>query len=186
MNKRLQLALVMAMTATFGLTACQQNAGEEASAESVDMAPAPPVAEPVSPVKLGSGLDLNGFDTSVRPQDSLFEHVNGKWVAETELPADRARWGTFDVLREKSQEDVRTLVEEVSAASNVEQGSATQKIRDFYNSYMDSEKPNELGVEAIRAELDEIAAVETYDDLIRAFSRLGVYGVNSPIGGGIC
>ena len=68
-----------------------------------------------APVELGSGIDMSGFDTAVRPQDDFFDYVNGKWVAETELPADRARWGTFDALREKSQEDIRSLVEEVSA-----------------------------------------------------------------------
>ncbi|MGK2926140.1 MAG: M13 family metallopeptidase, partial [Lysobacterales bacterium] len=120
-----------------------------------------------------------------RPQDDFFEYVNGKWVAETPFPGDRARWGTFDKLRENAQEDVRALVEEVSAAATLEPGSAAQKIRDFYNAYIDSERPNTLGAEAIRAELDQIAAAQTHDDLFRLFSTLGVYGVNSPIGAGI-
>ncbi len=50
---------------------------------------------------------------------------------------------------------------------------------------MDSDRPNALGVEAIRAELDAIAAADDRDDLFRLFSSLGVYGVNSPIGGGV-
>ena len=133
MNKRLTLALAMGMTATFGLTACQQQSGTEAE-PSAGVEAQPVAAEAVagSP-ELGSGLNFSGYDRDVRPQDNLFEHANGKWVAETELPADRARWGTFDILREQSQKDVRALIEEVSAAENVEPGSATQKIRDFYN-----------------------------------------------------
>jgi endothelin-converting enzyme/putative endopeptidase len=147
------------------------NSGTEAAAE----------ATPT----LGSGIDLAGFDTSVRPQDDFFGYVNGTWLANTEIPADKARWGTFDVLNEQSDKDVRALVQEVSAAENVEPGSPKQKIRDFYNSYMDMESATELGIEAIRGELDEIAAIETLDDLYRMFSTLGIYGVNSPIGGGI-
>ena len=50
--------------------------------------------------ELGSGIDMSGFDSAVRAQDDLFSHVNGKWVAETEMPADKARWGTFDRLVE--------------------------------------------------------------------------------------
>jgi len=189
MNKRLTLALAMGVTATFGLTACQQESGTDtAQAEAMTAPPAvaetTEVAATASP-ELGSGIDFSGFDRNVRPQDDFFDHVNGKWVAENELPADRARWGTFDMLREQAQKDVRALVEEVSAAETVEPGSAAQKIRDFYNAYMDSEKPNELGVEAIRTELDQIAAIESYDELFRTFSTLGVYGVNGPIGGGI-
>ena len=184
MNKRLRLAMAAGMMATFGLAGCQK-AEQESMPTASETAPEPSIEVAEAPAQVGSGIDMSGFDTNVRPQDDFFDYVNGKWVAETELPSDRARWGTFDALREQSQKDVRSLVEEVSAAENVEQGSATQKIRDFYNSYMDTETVNERGIEAIRAELDEIAAIESYDDLFRAFSTLGVYGVNGPIGGGI-
>jgi endothelin-converting enzyme/putative endopeptidase len=180
------------MTALLGLAACQRQ--DEQQAANAVQSPEPAAEQAASATTaddsvaaraLGSGIDMSGFDMAVRPQDDFFDHVNGKWVAETPLPADRARWGTFDLLRENAQKDVRALVEEVSAAANVEPGSAAQKIRDYYNAYIDSERPNALGVNAIRAELDQIAAVQSYDDLFRLFSTLGVYGVNSPIGGGI-
>jgi endothelin-converting enzyme/putative endopeptidase len=176
MNNRLRLAAGLGLASLIGLAACQKQAEEAA--------PAPAAQDPkaATPVQLGSGIDFSGFDTSVRPQDDFFDYANGKWVAETPLPADRARWGTFDALREKSQKDVRELVEEVSAADAVEPGSATKKIRDFYNAYMDSEQPNALGVEAIRTELEAIAAIQSREELFRHFGTLGVYGVGSPIG----
>jgi endothelin-converting enzyme/putative endopeptidase len=180
MNDRLKLAFAVGMITTFGLTACQKTEQEDntrlAQAETV-------VVEEAIPAALGSGIDTTGFNTAVRPQDDFFEYVNGKWVAETELPPDRSRWGTFDALREKSQEDIRTLIDEVSAAETVEPGSATQKIRDFYNSFMDTETTTSLGVEAIRPELNEIASINSYDSLYGAFATLGTYGVSSPIGG---
>jgi len=185
MNHRLELAIVLGVSAVFGLSACQQQAEPQAAQQASVPEAAQTAAPAATPVELGSGIDMSGFDTTVRPQDDFFDYANGKWVAETPLPADRARWGSFDILRENAQKDVRALVEEVSAAEAVEAGSAAQKIRDFYNAYMDSEAPNSLGVEAIRGELDQIAAVQSYDDLFRLFSTLGVYGVNSPIGGGI-
>ncbi len=178
MNYRLTVTLALAS----GLFACQQQdvdskADNDLAVKAVDEAT---IAETIEPV---SGLVFDGFDTTVRPQDDLFAAVNGKWIAETELPADRARWGTFDKLRDQSQDDVKALVEEVSAVQDVSHGSATQKIRDFYNAYMDAETATELGVDAIRTELDEIAAIESHDDLFRAFGSLGVYGVDGPIGG---
>lgn len=184
MNVPIKLAIAASMVAVIGLTGCQKTDQEETVA-ATEPAPQPNanVSDTPSPAPLGSGIDMSGFDTSVRPQDDFFDYVNGKWVAETELPADRARWGTFHMLHEKSQEDVRALIEEVSKAENVEPGSAAQKIRDFYNSYMDTETAMKLGVEAIRAELDEVAAIESHDDLFRAFSTLGVYGVDGPVGG---
>jgi len=181
MNIRLKLA--MALAVIVGLSACQKQAEEPAEEQSSVAEPAAETMAAAEPAALGSGIDMSGFDTGVRPQDDFFDYVNGKWVAETPLPADRARWGSFDLLRENAQKDVRALVEKVSVAENVQAGSAAQKIRDYYNSYIDSDRPTALGVEAIRAELDEIAAANSYDDLFRLFSTLGVYGVNSPIGG---
>ncbi len=185
MHHRLNLVTAAAMTALFGLSACQQQSEEPAVSQTTAAEQPVVVTETVAEAVLGSGIDMSGFDTSVRPQDDLFDYVNGKWVDETPLPPDRARWGTFDSLQENAQKDVRELVEEVSAAEQVEPGSPTQKIRDFYNAYMDSERPNELGVEAIRTELDQVAAIQNYDELFRAFAELGVYGVNSPIEMGI-
>jgi len=184
MNK---LTLAALIAAALGVSACQQQADEPVAAAppAADTAAAPAEAAPAEPVALGSGIDQSGFDASVRFQDDFFDAANGKWVAETEMPADKARWGTFDKLREKAQEDVHALVEEVSAAGEVAPGSATQKIRDYYNAYMDDARPNELGIEAIRAELDRVAAIETADDLFRAFAQLGVYGVDSPLGAGV-
>ena len=181
-----KLLLTAAVAAALGVSACQPANDESlaAGAAETDRSSAPATAAP-APAEIGSGIDRSGFDNDVRAQDDFFDHVNGKWVAETEMPADKARWGAFDQLAENAQEDVRALVEEVSAAQDAETGSATQKIRDFYNAYMDDVRPNELGIEAIRAELDRIAAIENTEDLFRAFAELGVYGVDAPLGAGV-
>jgi endothelin-converting enzyme/putative endopeptidase len=170
MNYKLTTMLAVAI----GLYGCQQDADQVTATAPAETAPAP--------VELVSGLDRSGFDESVRPQDDLFAYVNGGWIKATEMPADKARWGIFGILDEKSREDVRTLVEEVSATSDVEAGSPTQKIRDFYNSYMDEAGATEHGIEAIREDLDAIAAIEDMDGVFSAFASLGVYGVDGPIG----
>ena len=117
MNIRLKLALALAVIV--GLSACKQQAEEPAEEQSSVAEPAAETMAAAEPPALGSGIDMSGFDTGVRPQDDFFDHVNGKWVAETPLPADRARWGSFDILRENAQKDVRALVEKFSAAENV-------------------------------------------------------------------
>ncbi len=172
MNFKLTTTLAFAI----GLYGCQQETDQATVAQQAEPAPAP------AAVELVSGIDKSGFDESIRIQDDLFGHVNGGWVAATEMPADKARWGTFDALGEKSQKDVRTLVEEVSATTDVEPGSPTQKIRDYYNSYMDEAGATEKGIEAIREDLDAIAAIDSMDGVFSTFASLGVYGVNAPIG----
>lgn len=131
---------------------------------------------------LVSGLDTPGFNTTVRPQDDLYEFVNGGWLAKTEIPADKARYGSFFLLADQSEEDLRVLIDELGARTNVAPGSAAQKIRDFYNSYMDEAAANDLGIEAIRADLDLIAAATSLTDIYRLFGVLGPDGVTNPLG----
>lgn len=175
MNYKLAITLAVCC----GLYACQQDTDQPAAA-AVDNPDHGDAA-----LELVSGIDRSGFNESVRPQDDFFDYVSGTWVNNTEIPADKARWGSFDALRDQSQQDIRTLVEEVSATENVEADTPTQKIRDFYNAYMDRETATELGAEAVHTELQEIASANSLDDIYGLFSTLGVYGVNSPIGGGI-
>jgi predicted metalloendopeptidase len=175
--------LTFTLAALFSLYGCQQEADQAAATAQADNGTAQATTEVTAVTsELVSGIDKSGFDESVRPQDDFFDYVNGTWVKETEMPPDKARWGTFTALDEQSQKDVRTLVEEVSAAQDVEAGTPTQKIRDFYNSYMDTEAATARGLEAIRPDLDAINAINSMDGVFIAFSSLGVYGVDSPIG----
>ena len=98
-------------------------------------------AAPAKPAE--SGLDLTSFDQSVRPQDDLFLHVNGGWLKKTEIPADKASYGAFDLLFDKAQADLRAIVEEASKSTTKAPGSEAQKIGDFYDSFM-----NEARVES--------------------------------------
>ncbi len=182
MNYKLTLTLAVLI----GLYGCQQEADQaavshQAGTQPVQSAPALPETSQAV-VEMTSGIDTSGFDESVRPQDDFFDYVSGSWVNSTEIPSDKARWGTFDALAEQSQEDVRALVDEVSAAENVEAGSPKQKIRDFYNAYMDEGAATARGVEAIRGELDAITAISDMDGVYRTFSAMGVYNVDAPLG----
>ena len=56
-----------------------------------------------------SGVRLENFDAKVRPQDDFYRHVNGKWLAATEIPPDRASHGAFHMLHDQSERDVRAL-----------------------------------------------------------------------------
>ena len=57
-----------------------------------------------------SGIDLAELDPAIRPQDDLFRHVNGKWIERTEIPSDKARYGSFAVLAENAEEAVRDII----------------------------------------------------------------------------
>ena len=74
-------------------------------------APAPAASAPA----LGSGIDQTNMDTAVRPGEDFFSYVNGRWLAETEIPADKSSHGGFGILRDQAQEHVREIIEEAAA-----------------------------------------------------------------------
>ena len=93
----------------------------------------------------GSGIDLAGFDTSVRPQDDFNAYVNGTWIRDAVIPSDRTSWGSLAMLGERSEENQRAIIEELAARSDLEPGTDAQRVGDFFASYMDTERLDELG-----------------------------------------
>ncbi|RQP10664.1 MAG: peptidase M13 [Microbacteriaceae bacterium] len=125
---------------------------------------------------LSSGIALDELDPAVRPQDDLFRHVNGKWIARTEIPADKARYGSFYVLAEAAEQAVREIIEE---AQNAPAGTEERKVGDLYASFMDEDTIEALAWEPIRAELASVAELEDIPSFLRAlggFERTGVSG----------
>ena len=126
-------------------------------------------------------LSIHGaVDEEVRPQDDLFGHVNNHWLRSVEIPADRGRYGVFDVLRERAERDVRVLIDEVAAS--VESGEAddpvSAKVGGLYRSFMDEARADELGVEPIRDLLAAVDAVTSVPDLVGLTGRLARDGVS--------
>jgi hypothetical protein len=74
-----------------------------------------------------SGIDLQWIDTSVRPQDDFFKFMSGKWLANAEIPADRARFGSFDQLRDLSEQRSYDIIKALAADSKLKAGSNEKK-----------------------------------------------------------
>jgi putative endopeptidase len=113
----------------------------------------------------------DGMDLGIRPQDDLFGHVNGKWLATIEIPSDRSVWGTFVTLVDIAQQQVRDLIEE-AAAGSPEPGSNAQKIGDLYAAFMDEATVEALGADPIQPAL---AAVRAISDLTGLAAFLGAH-----------
>ncbi len=112
-----------------------------------------------------------GMNPDIRPQDDLFGHVNGRWLDTTEIPDDRSAWGSFAVLAEEAEQQVKDIIEELAAGSP-EPGSNAAKIGDLYASFMDEDRLERLGADPIRADLDELRAIRGHEDLARFVGRL--------------
>jgi putative endopeptidase len=117
------------------------------------------------------GVDLTARDESVAPGDDFNRYANGKWLDSFEIPADLSRYGSFTKLRLEAEADVRAIVEELAAAE-AEQGTLEQKVGDFYRSWMDVDRLNELGAAPLKPHLDEIAAIGDREALMHAFASI--------------
>jgi len=120
-------------------------------------------------MSLPLGIDLDELDPATRPQDDLFRHVNGKWIARTELPADKARYGAFNVLRDEAEQAVREIVE---GAPESEAGTDARKFGDLFASFMDEAAIEAKGAEPLAPLLAEIDAVTSIEELLATIGRL--------------
>ena len=113
-----------------------------------------------------TGLFFEHSDPSVRIQDDLFRFMNGKWLAESEIPSDRSGDGAFNFLRVKAEKEVFDIIEELSRHEHPA-GSNAQKIGDMYRSFMDEDRIEKLGISPITDELQAAASIRSGEDFIR-------------------
>lgn len=118
-----------------------------------------------------SGIALSNIDHSVRPQDDLYQHVNGAWLKSTTIPDDRPLEGTFTALRDEAELAVREIIEEAAAKGEAASG-IERKIGDLYNSFMDEAAVEAKGMDPIRGRLDEVFATSSIGELIALAGRL--------------
>ncbi|MHA7898990.1 MAG: M13 family metallopeptidase [Henriciella sp.] len=176
--------LLMASAAAFVLTACgAQEANQTAApSDAADAAVDERVVETTSRDDWGEfGLDLYSMDTDTHPGDNFFRYVNGTWLDEFEMPADRTRYGSFTLLREKSEQRVKFIIDDL-AAEKPDPSTLEGKVAAYYNAFVDTDAIEAAGMAPVQPYLDKIAAIETREDLARVFGSVGFV---SPIGGGV-
>jgi len=128
-------------------------------------ADAAPATAAMATGAMESGLDKSGMDTSVRPQDDLFLAMNGTWLKNTEIPADKSSWGAFNVLRQQSDEHVKAIIEGLAAKPQTP-GTINAKIGDFYSSFVDTAAIDAAGTKPLAPYVEQLAAVKNKKDLV--------------------
>jgi putative endopeptidase len=140
--------------------------------QAADVPPRSPAAQ------LKSGIETQYFDPKIRAADDFYTYVNGKWLATTTIPEDKASWGPVGVLRQESQERQRTLIEEAAQSSG---GSAeARKVGDLYRSFIDEARLETLALKPLAAEFAAIDNVKDKAELPALIARLQQIGVTTP------
>ena len=127
-------------------------------------------------------INLSYMDTNVRPQDDFYNYVNGNWMKTVEIPSDKARWGSFDELREHTDVAVLKILKE-SLNQKFEKGSDGQKIADLYKSYIDFDSRDQIGLAPVKPYLDKIDAINDLNELYSYLLEVGPEGGNPFFGG---
>jgi putative endopeptidase len=123
-----------------------------------------------------SGFNLDDLDESTRPQDDLYQHVNNRWFERTDIPSDKARYGTFDVLADGAELAIREILDESRGAAA---GTEARKVGDIYASFLDEARVEELGGEPLAARLKNVERIGTMKEFtqhVGSLQRLGLGG----------
>ncbi|GAA3669262.1 M13 family metallopeptidase [Nocardioides ginsengisoli] len=121
-----------------------------------------------------------GMDLDIRPQDDLFGHVNGTWLAETEIPSDRSSWGPFVQLADQAEADVKAIITELAQTAGESGDADARKIADLFNSFMDTDAVEAAGIAPAQPLIDAVAGLRDIRDLaafLGEFERIGGYGL---------
>ncbi len=156
----MRMTLLLAVSAAALLAACSNEAA----------APPAPAAAVVKPALGEFGIDLANRDEAVKPGDDFFRYANGTWLANTKIPDDKGRFGTFDELRDKSDAAVKEIIDGF-ATTPPPAGSNVAKSADLYASWMDEATLEARGIEPLKPYLDEINAISDKASLLKVISR---------------
>ena len=126
------------------------------------------------------GIDLTARDLTTKPGNDFFKYVNGTWLNATQIPSDRTSWGTFDILFDKSEQDVKAIVES-TVASHPAANTPEQRIADFYSSFLNTDAINAAGLTPAQADLAAIAGAQNLEAIVRIMASPD-YPVAAPFG----
>jgi predicted metalloendopeptidase len=130
---------------------------------------------------LKSGIETGNIDSSVRPQDDFYGHIDGRWLARTEIPADRSVYGAFTELADKAEADVRAIIESAARFDSAQRGSVTQQVGDLFKSFMDEARAEQLGAAPVQAQLQKIDSLTTLDAIAAEAGAQSLISAGGPV-----
>ena len=167
--------IAASVAATLALTACSKPENQTTQQTQT---------EAQASAQIGSfGVDLTARDMSVKPGDDFFMYASGTWYKNYELPADKTRYGAFSQLADRSEEQVKQIIDDIMASDDLTPDE--QLVHDFYTAYMDTDTINAKGISPLKPIIEEINNINTVDALTTFFGKSWLHGTSSPLWGGL-
>lgn len=129
-------------------------------------------------------FDPTYLDKSVRPQDDFFMFSNGSWIKSNTIPASESRWGSFNELEKNNERKLLTILKNASANES-KKGSIEQILGSYFNSFMNEQKREEMGIAEIKQEYGKILSLKTFSEISGMIAMLHKQGVNTTFGFGV-
>jgi putative endopeptidase len=142
----MQIARVSCFLGVMGISACQPNSV---------------IQDPIQQARKKTGIEIDHMDLSVSPRHNFYRYANGTWLDHTEIPQDKASFGSFTELRDRVELSLKTIVTELEQQKEMPLGSTGQRIRDLYLSYLDEVTRDRLGLQPLEADFHAIDLIRT-------------------------
>ncbi|MBB1546586.1 MAG: M13 family metallopeptidase, partial [Capnocytophaga sp.] len=113
-----------------------------------------------------------------------YNFVNGGWMKTNKIPADKPSWGTFYMLREETDEQCLTILDNL-LKEQYPAGSEGEKIQILYKNYMDMEARNKAGLTPLAPTLEKIQSIRNLSDLQAYLEEATPLGENPICGWGV-
>jgi predicted metalloendopeptidase len=126
-----------------------------------------------------SGFQTDELDRSIRPQDDFFEYVNGQWLSATDIPPQWSSYGTSHLVFERTESQVRQIVEEASSVSDP--SPAQRQVGALFSSFMDEAAIDAKGFKPYSDVAEALGTAETHQDVLQLFARYLKLAINNPI-----
>jgi putative endopeptidase len=132
--------------------------------------------------KKGWGFDVRDMDQKVRPQDDFYHHAAGSWLKKNPIPAHESRWGSFLILRYKTEQQLQQLIKKITAKKTRAPGSSEQMIHDLYVSGLNMKQRDKAGLTPLTPWLSRIESIGNVAALVETLAHLEKIGGGGPWG----
>lgn len=117
------------------------------------------------------GINLSYMDTTVSPKEDFYSFVNGSWMEKESIPEDQKSWGSFQILRKTTDDNVLSLLNHAIEENHFSEGSDQAKAVALYHSQLDKERRDKEGVDPVKPALEKIAEINSIEDLQKTLSE---------------
>lgn len=125
-------------------------------------------------------VELGDMDRTAKPCTDFFDYSNGTWRAQNTIPPYMDRWSRRWQAGEVNKDQLRKILEELSAMPAQPKGSTAQLTGDYYAACTNEKAINEAGIDPLKPYLTAIDGIQDRAGLQKEIEELAETGLMVP------